>query len=144
MAAVGAAPTTTANPIFDRLGMLALDPPTRDACRPSPATRYRMVVRDAYLLAGRQLPVDVDGRKQMALRHQGAQIPPRGAAGVAPTSSASCAELAHRTGATNRPARAASRPPTGRRGSRDRRQQDAQRARAEILAFKQQIANGRQ
>ena len=61
-------------PMFDRLGMLRLDP-VAQYVPPVGSDTYRMVVRDAYLLAGRLLPVDVDGRKLMALRHQ-RQIPP--------------------------------------------------------------------
>ena len=63
------------NPVFDRLGMLELDPDARCGVPPASSEHYRSTLRDAYLLAGKQLPVDVDGRKQMALRHQH-QIPP--------------------------------------------------------------------
>ena len=55
-------------PTFDR-GLLRVDPDARFV-PPVGSDVYRMVVRDAYLLAGRPLPVDVDGRKQMAMRHQ--------------------------------------------------------------------------
>jgi hypothetical protein len=58
------------NPVFDRLGMLALDHQARGGVPSVDSDQYRMIVRDAYLLAGRQLLVDVDARKQMALRHQ--------------------------------------------------------------------------
>ena len=56
-------------PRFDR-GMLVLDE-RNVALAPAPSTSaYRTTIRDAYLLAGQPLPLDVDGRRQMALRHQ--------------------------------------------------------------------------
>ena len=83
-------------PMFDRLGMLRLDPVARYV-PPVGSDTYRMVVRDAYLLAGRLLPVDVDGRKLMALRHQ-RQIPPAARRPVLSDDQRELAELAHRTG----------------------------------------------
>jgi hypothetical protein len=60
-------------PVFDSHGRLELDP----AHRPPPARslHYRLVVRDAYLLTGRQPPVEVDGRWEMTLRDEG-HLPP--------------------------------------------------------------------
>ena len=78
----------------------ALDPHARYV-PPAGSDAYRMVVRDAYLLAGRLLPVDVDGRKQMALRHQ-RQIPPADRRPVLTDEQRELAELAHRTGEPSR------------------------------------------
>ena len=130
------------NPVFDRLGMLELDPDARCGVPPASSEQYRSTLRDAYLLAGKQLPVDVDGRKQMALRHQG-QLEPAERQPPASLEELELRELAHRTGQPIRVLRGLS--DTYRAAWLARqRQEDAQRARAEILAFKQQIANGRQ
>ena len=129
------------NPVFDRLGMLELDPDARCGVPSASSEHYRSTLRDAYLLAGKQLPVDVDGRKQMALRHQG-QLEPAERRPPASLEELELRELAHRTGQPIRVLRGLS--PTYRAAwLADRRQQDAQRARAEILAFKQQIATSR-
>jgi len=129
------------NPVFDRLGMLELDPDARCGVPSAGSEHYRATVRDAYLLAGKQLPVEVDGRKQMALRHQG-QLD-RAERRPASLEELELRELSHRTGQPIRVLRGLS---LGYRAAwlADRRQQDAQRARAELLAFKQQIASGRQ
>ena len=82
-------------PSFDRLGMLQLDPHARYVPSAGSDT-YRSVVRDAYLLAGWLLPVDVDGRKLMALRHQH-QIPPAARRPIPTDEHRELAELAHRT-----------------------------------------------
>ena len=65
----------------------ALDPDARFV-PPAGSDAYRMVVRDAYLLAGRLLPVDVDGRKQMACATS-ASCRPLSAGCGSPTSSGS-------------------------------------------------------
>ena len=85
------------NPVFDRLGMLELDPDARCGVPSASSEHYRATVRDAYLLAGKQLPVDVDGRKQMALRHQG-QLEPAERRPPASLEELELRELAHRTG----------------------------------------------
>jgi hypothetical protein len=128
------------NPVFDQLGMLELDPDARCRVPPANSEHYRMVVRDAYLLAGKQLPVDVDGRKQMALRHQG-QLDRAERRPPASLQELELRELAHRTGQPIRVLRGLS-PAYRSAWLADQRQQDAQRARAEILTFKQQLANG--
>jgi hypothetical protein len=130
------------NPVFDRLGMLELDPDARCGVPSAGSEQYRSTIRDAYLLAGRQLPVDVDGRKQMALRHQG-QLERAERQPPASLQELELRELSHRTGQPIRVLRGLS-PDYRAAWLTDRRQQDAQRARAEILAFKQQIADGRQ
>jgi len=58
---------------------------------------YRMVLRDVHLLAGRQPPLQADGRAIMALRHQG-QIPPAERRSPPDQEHLELAELAHRTG----------------------------------------------
>jgi len=126
-------------PVFDRLGMLALDPDARGGVPPVDSDSYRMIVRDAYLLAGRQLPIDVDGRKQMALRHQ-RQLDPAARRRAPTEQQRELSELAHRTGQpTSQLARLS---PTYRQTwLAQLRAEDAQRARAEIIAFKHKLAN---
>jgi hypothetical protein len=41
------------NPVFDRLGMLELDPDARCGVPSVGSEEYRSTIRDAYLLAGR-------------------------------------------------------------------------------------------
>jgi hypothetical protein len=118
--------------------MLALNHQARGGVPPIDSDQYRMIVRDAYLLAGRQLPADVDGRKLMALRHQGKLDP----AVRRPPPSAQqreLGELAHRTGQpTSQLARLS--PAYRQAWLVQLRQHDAQRAWHEIIAFKQHIA----
>jgi hypothetical protein len=65
--------TPAGEPVFDNHGQLELDPDQRP---PAPGSlSYRLVVRDAYLLAGRQPPAEVDGRWEMKLRDEG-RLPP--------------------------------------------------------------------
>ena len=130
------------NPVFDRLRDARARPDARCAVPFRRSEHYR-AHRPRRLPARRQQPpVDVDGRKQMALRHQGRlepaeRRPPRSLEEL------ELRELSHRTGQPIRVLRGLGH--TYRAAwLADRRQQDAQRARAEILAFKQQIANGRQ
>jgi hypothetical protein len=127
------------NPIFDRLGMLALDHDARGGVPPVDSDQYRMIVRDAYLLAGRQLPVDVDARKQMALRHQD-KLPPAARRPAPSEPQRELAELAHHTG---QPISQLGRlTPAYRQAWLARlRCEDARRAWREIIAFKDQIAN---
>ena len=126
------------HPTFDRLGMLRLDPQAR-LVPPVGSDTYRMVVRDAYLLAGRLPLVDVDGRKEMSLRHHG-EIPPAVRRAVLSDDQREVAELAHRTG---QPLGVLVRLAPGYRQAwlARLRVQEAQRARREIVAFKAQIAS---
>ncbi len=124
-------------PTFDQLGMLRLDPQAR-VVPPAGSDAYRMVVRDAYLLAGRLAPVDVDARKQMALRHHG-EIPPAVRQQVRSDDQRELAELAHRTG---QPLGVLVRLAPGYRQAwlARLRVQEAQQAWREVLAFKAQLA----
>jgi hypothetical protein len=81
-------------PVFER-GMLQLDPEKLIPRADSDA--YRITVRDAYLLAGHQLPLEVDGRTLMALRHQG-KLDPAPRSPRRDGEDRELAELAHRTG----------------------------------------------
>ncbi|MGO9955969.1 MAG: hypothetical protein ACLP50_08300 [Solirubrobacteraceae bacterium] len=125
-------------PRFER-GALVLD--ERNAARaPAPHTSaYRTAIRDAYLLAGQPLPLEVDGRRQMALRHtrqlEPAQQPER--PGI---DELELRELAHRTGEPLTLLRRLS--PTYRQAwLNERRQSDAAQARADTAAFRQQLAD---
>jgi len=106
---------------------------------PAPDTSaYRTVIRDAYLTAGHPLPLDIDGRRQMALRHQGqlepAQRPQRPA-----IEELELRELAHRTGEPISLLRKIS--PVYRQAWLQRqRQQDATQARADTAAFRRALA----
>ncbi len=127
------------NPVFDQLGMLELDYGARGGVPAADSEQYRMTIRDAYLIAGRPLPVDVDGRKQMALRHQ-RQLdrPPRRS--PASAQQRELAELAHRT-AEPLSVLARLSPAYRQAWLAQLRRDDAERARREILAFNAQIAN---
>ncbi len=126
------------NPVFDQLGMLRLDASARYV-PPVGSDAYRIVVRDAYLLAGKQLPVDVDGRKLMALRHQ-RQIPPADRRPVRSDDQRQVAELAHRTG---EPVSLLLRLSPVYRQSwlAQLRRSEADRTRREMVAFRAEIAN---
>jgi hypothetical protein len=108
------------------------------ALAPAPDTSaYRTVIRDAYLTAGHALPLEHDGRRQMALRHQGqlepAQRPQR------PVEELELRELAHRTGEPTSLLRKIS--PVYRQAWLQRqRQSDAAQARADTTAFRQALA----
>ena len=61
--------TPVGEPVFDDHGRLQVDADQRP---PAPGSlSYRLVVRDAYLLAGRRPPLEVDGRWEMKLRDEG-------------------------------------------------------------------------
>jgi hypothetical protein len=125
-------------PIFER-GMLQLNHDGRCPVPPADSSSYRMVVRDAYLLAGRLLPVDVDGRKEMALRHQ-RHLDPAPRRPQPSDEQLELAELSHRTGQPISLLRRIS------PGYRDewlarQRQDDAARARMEMTEFRQRIAS---
>jgi hypothetical protein len=125
------------NPVFDQLGMLRLDADARYV-PPVGSEAYRIVVRDAYLLAGRLLPVDVDGRKLMALRHQ-RQIPPAARRPVRSDDQREVAELAHRTG---QPLGVLTRlaPAYRQAWLAGLRAEEAKRAQQDVLAFKARLA----
>ena len=65
--------TPAGDPVFDGHGRLELDPDHRPP--PPRSLHYRLVVRDAHLLNGRQPPLEVDGRWEMKLRDEG-HLPP--------------------------------------------------------------------
>ena len=116
--------------------MLQLDPHARYV-PPADSDTYRSVVRDAYLLAGRLLPVDVDGRKLMALRHQH-QIPPAARRPIPTDEHRELAELAHRT---REPVRLLARlSPEYRRAWLVRlRVEEARRTQQDMLAFRARL-----
>ena len=59
-------------PTFDAAGSLMLDEETIARYGPSPSSEhYRLWMRDAYHLAGRSLPPELDGRRTMAARADG-------------------------------------------------------------------------
>ena len=100
---------------------------------------YRLTARDAYLLAALKPAADVDGRKLMALRHQH-QLAPADRRPPLEPEQLELAELAHRTGEPVSVLRRL--PATDRQQWLARqRQQDATRARAEMLALRQRIAD---
>lgn len=123
-------------PVFER-GMLQLDPEKLIPRADSDA--YRITVRDAYLLAGHQLPLEVDGRTLMALRHQG-KLDPAPRSPRRDGEDRELAELAHRTG---EPVAILRRLPASyhHQWLAAQRQADAARASAEMTAFRQQIAD---
>jgi hypothetical protein len=125
-------------PCFDERGVLVLDE-RNVALAPAPDTSaYRTVIRDAYLTAGQPLPLEHDGRRQMALRHTGqlepAQRPERPA-----VEELELRELAHRTGEPTSLLRKIS--PAYRQAWLQRqRQSDAAQARADTAAFRRALA----
>jgi hypothetical protein len=125
-------------PIFER-GMLELDDDGRCPVPRADSSTYRMVVRDAYLLAGRKLPVDVDGRKEMALRHQ-RRLDPAPRRPRPSGEQLMLAELSHRTGQPISLLRRIA-PSYREEWLARQRQEDAARARAEMAEFRQRIAN---
>jgi hypothetical protein len=99
---------------------------------------YRTVIRDAHLLAGNTLPLELDGRRQMALRYQGelepAQRPKRPS-----VEQLELRELSHRTGQPLSLLRLIS--VTYREAwLTQARQQDAAQARADALAMRAALA----
>lgn len=61
-------------PVFDAGGMLQIDA-EHPGCRGPGHASYDQVIRDAYLLADRRAPLEVDGRAMMAARYRG-DVPP--------------------------------------------------------------------
>ena len=124
-------------PVFDR-GVLVLD--ERNAAHaPAPHTSaYRTTIRDAYLLAGQPLPLEHDGRRQMALRHQ-RHLAPAERSERPRIEDLELRELAHRTGEPISLLRRIS--PVYRQAWLQRqRQSDAAQARADTAAFRRALA----
>ncbi len=99
---------------------------------------YRLTIRDAYLLAGHRLPVDLDGRKLMALRDRG-EIDRQSRPERPSIEQLELRELGTRTGEpiSLLPRMSA----TWRQATLERqRRQDAAQARAEAAALRAQLA----
>jgi hypothetical protein len=124
-------------PRFDR-GILVLDE-RNVALAPAPDTStYQTTIRDAHLLAGHSLPLDVDGRRQMALRHQ-RQLEPARRRERPAIEELELRELAHRTREPITLLRRLS-PAYRQAWLQHQRQQDAAQARADAAAFRQALA----
>jgi len=123
-------------PLFEA-GMLQLDHDARCGVPPAGSDAYRIVLRDAYLLAGLG-PLDADGRAIMALRHQG-QIPPAERRSGPDQEQLELAELARRT---REPISLLRRLSAGYRQAwlARQRQHDAQRARREMIELRERIS----
>jgi len=128
-------------PAFTEEGRLLLNERLIEQGRvPPPSTdAYRLTIRDAYLLAGQTLPVELDGRRQMALRDlralDRAERPERPS-----IDELELRELAHRTGEPISLLRRTS--PTWRRAWLQRqRVNDATQTRAEAPALRAQLAD---
>jgi len=128
-------------PSFSADGRLLLNDQLVDAGRvPAPSTdAYRLTVRDAYLLADRPLPIDLDGRRVMALRDLG-ELDRAGRPERPSLDELELRELAHRTGEPISLLRRTS--PVWRRAWLERqRQTDAATTRAEAAALRAQLSN---
>jgi len=114
-------------------GLPVIDP---ELAPPPSSDAYRSVIRDAYLIAGRQVPLTLDGRSTMHLRDIGAIPPAERRAGDIDRD---LIELAHRTG---QPQRTWAHVPRGVRTGilAELRAIDARTAHAETQAFREQIA----
>ncbi len=124
-------------PLFER-GILVLDE-RNVALAPAPDTSaYQTTIRDAHLLAGHPLPLDVDGRRQMALRHT-RQLEPAQRRERPTIEELELRELAHRTGEPITLLRRLS-PAYRETWLQQQRQHDAAQARADTAAFRRQIA----
>ena len=124
-------------PIFER-GMLQLNHGGRCPVPPADSSSYRMVVRDAYLLAELKLPVDVDGHKEMAHRHQ-RRLEPAPRRPRPSDEQLELAELWYRMGQPISLLRRIS--PYREQWLARQRQEDAARARVEMTEFRQRIAS---
>ncbi|MGO9958774.1 MAG: hypothetical protein ACLP50_22895 [Solirubrobacteraceae bacterium] len=125
-------------PRFDERGVLVLDE-RNITLAPGPDTSaYRTVIRDAYLLAGHPLPLDMDGRWQMALRHAG-QLEPARRRERPGIEELELRELAHRTGEPISLLRRIS-PVYRQAWLQHQRQHDAAQARAQTAAFRRALA----
>jgi hypothetical protein len=119
-------------PVFSD-GLAVINP---ELAPPPESDAYRTVIRDAYLIAGRRLPLMLDGRTTMRLRDTGA-IPPADRRGR--ELDRDLIELAHRTGQPQ--ATWAHVRPALRAGIlAELRATDARQARAETQAFREHIA----
>jgi len=124
--------------LFDERGVLVLDERSV-ALAPGPDTSaYRTVIRDAYLLAGHPLPLDMDGRRQMALR-DARQLEPARRPERPGIEELELRELAHRTGEPISLLRRIS-PAYRQAWLQHQRQHDAAQARAETAAFRRTLA----
>jgi hypothetical protein len=125
-------------PLFDKRGVLQLDE-HNVTLAPAPHTdAYRTVIRDAHLLGDHTLPLELDGRRQMALRHQGELEPARRPKRPS-VEELELRELSHRTGQALSLLRRIS--PTYREAwLTEARQQDAAQARADALAMRAALA----
>lgn len=125
------------SPVFEG-GLPAVDVELADAMGLHPGNSYYdSVIRDAYLIAGRQVPVGLDGRWAMLMRDRG-DIPPA----ARPRRHAgdwTLLELARRTG---QPPRAWERVPAELRDGllADLRTAEATTARAELQAFHDRLS----
>jgi hypothetical protein len=120
-----------------RLGMLALEHDGRCSIPPPDSNAHRLVARDAHLIAGRLLPVGLDGRKQMALRNH-RQLDPAPRRPQPSVERQQLAELAHRTG---EPLRQLQRLSAGYRAEwlAQLRREDGARARAAITELREAL-----
>jgi len=127
--------TPDGEPVFEG-GLLQLDV-EHPALPSANSDAYRMVLRDAYLLAGLKPPLQADGRASMALRHQG-QIPSAEQHPRPDQEDLELAELARRTG---EPISLLRRLSAGYRQAwlARQRQHDAQRARREMIELRERI-----
>ena len=127
-------------PTFTPHGRLVLNEQLIAAGRvPAPGSdAYRLTIRDAYLLAGQRLPVELDGRQLMAGRDRG-EID-RGARPQHPSiAELELRELAHHTGEPVSRLRRTS-PAWRQAWLEHHRVQDAARAREEMTALRAQLA----
>jgi hypothetical protein len=123
------------SPVFEG-GLPAVDVELAEAMGAHPGSGYYdSVIRDAYLIAGRQVPVALDGRWAMLMRDRG-EIPPAPRPGT--RSDWTLLELARRTG---EPARSWERVPVDIRNGllADLRTAEATTARAELQAFHERL-----
>ena len=126
------------NPVFDRLGMLELDPDARCGVPSASSEHYRSTSATPTCSPASSCPSTSTGASRWRCATRGSSNPPSGGR---PRRSKSSSCASSRTAPASRSASCAASAPAYRAAwLADRRQQDAQRARAEILAFKQQIA----
>jgi hypothetical protein len=122
-------------PVFEG-GLPVIDVDLAEAMGACPGSGYYdTVIRDAYLIAGRHVPVTLDGRWAMLMRHRG-DIPPARRPDTEPDWT--LLELARRTG---EPARTWERVPAELRAGllADLRTTQALTARAELQAFHERL-----
>lgn len=122
-------------PVFEH-GLLALDL-EHPALPDQGSSSFRLIVRDAYLLAELTPPAALDGRAVMALRARG-ELAPAERRRVLGTGQWELLELARRTGLT---ARELQHLDPAIRGAMlaDLRGQEAEQARRQLESFREQI-----